>query len=249
MAVAFCAVIFSSALLRAEDVILPLSDEDQQRITAQLGPGVVGKALPSKPIGDASVYFPLQNRVLTYQVTAGSHPGRVESLELAQVQRPSGTSGWRFQFAPSLAGFLHQSEAGELIMPSLSDSSEGVIVVTTPANPFVPTGMKPGESRAYKQKVSVNYLDDPTDQRFSGAVDGTCTYVGTYQVTVPAGTFEAVLFRIKFAGKVGPAQTKDTQYNFFAPGVGLIAMITQERVSAFWLFHIDTTTGKVLVSK
>ena len=244
-----CVAILCAGNIRAQDVILPLPYEDQQRLIAQLGPGVVGQPLPSKPIGPASDYFPLKNRALTYQVTAGSRQGSVETLELAQVQRPSGQFGWRFQFAPSLSGFLHQSDVGGLLMPSLVDSSEGVIVMTTPANPFVPTGMKPGESRAYQQQVSVNYLDDPTDQRFSGAVDGTCTYLGTYQVTVPAGTFSGVIFRIKFAGKVGPAQTKDTQYNIFAPGVGLIAMITQERVSAFWLFHIDTTTGKVLLSQ
>jgi hypothetical protein len=90
-----------------------------------------------------------------------------------------------------------------------------VVVVTTPANPFVPKGMQPGETRTYTQQVSVNYLDDPSDQRYSGSINGTYTYVGTYQVTVPAGTFPAVLFRVKCEGKVGPAHTVNTGYNFF----------------------------------
>ena len=32
-------------------------------------------------------------------------------------------------------------------------------------------------------------------------------------------------------------------------GVGMVAMILEEDVTAFWLFNIDSTTGKVLMSK
>ncbi len=134
-------------------------------------------------------------------------------------------------------------------MTAVSDTDEGVIVVTNPANPFVLTGMKPGETRDFSQQVSVNYLDDPKDQRYSGTLTGTYTYVGSYQVSVPAGTYPAVLMRLKCAGKIGPAHTEDTAYYFFAPRVGVVAMISQEDVEAFWVIHIDTTIGKVLASR
>jgi len=241
-------LLLTAASARADGVVLPLPPEDQQRITAQLGPGVVGKALPSKPIDDTSIYFPLRDKAQTYQVTAGSNAGNTQTLGLVRSNRPNGQQAWRFQFTPSLAGFLRKTPGGDLIMPAVSDSGEGVVVVSTPANPFLAQGIKPGETRSYSQQVSVNYLDDPSDQEYSGSLTGTYTYVGTYQVTVPAGTYEAVLFRVKFQGKVGPAHTQDTQYNLFAPGVGVIAMITQEDVAAFWIFHIDTTTGKVLAA-
>ena len=94
----------------------------------------------------------------------------------------------------------------------------------------------------------MNYLDDPSDQRYSGSLTGTYTYVGTYQVTVPAGSYPAILIRLKYSGKVGPAHTEDTAYYFFAPNVGVVAMISQEDVEAYWIIHIDTTTGKVLAS-
>jgi hypothetical protein len=68
-------------------------------------------------------------------------------------------------------------------------------------------------------------------------------------VTVPAGTFDAVLLRVECAGKVGPAHTHNTAYNLFAPGVGTVAMIMQEDVKAFWIFNIDSTTGKVLTAR
>jgi len=234
---------------RAQGVVLPMPAEDAQRINSMLGPGVVGNPVPSKPIGDGALYFPLQNKALTYQVTSGKNAGNTQVLGVGRRSRPNGQPAWRFQFSPSLAGFLNQTVDGALIMPAVSDSGEGVVVVSTPPNPFVPKGMNPGETRSFSQNISVNYLDDPSDQRYSGNVSGTYTYVGTYQVTVPAGTFNADLIRVKFHGKVGPADTHDTQYNFFAPGVGLVAMITQEDIEAFWIFNIDSSTGKVLASR
>ncbi|MDO8433470.1 MAG: hypothetical protein Q7S58_13785 [Candidatus Binatus sp.] len=239
----------AAGMARAQGVVLPLPPDDQQKITAQLGPGVVGNALPSVPIDNPSIYFPLQNSAPTYQVTAGPNTGKTQSLGLVKSRRPGGRSAWRFQLSPSLAGFLRQTAGGDIVMPALTDAGEGVVVVTTPANPFVPKGMQPGETRTYSQQISVNYLDDPSDQKYSGSVNGTYTYIGTYQVTVPAGTFPAVLFRVYCEGKVGPAHTQNTGYNFFSPGVGMVAMVLQEDVTAFWLFNIDSTTGKVLVSK
>jgi hypothetical protein len=242
-------LLFTLGSAHSQGVVLQLPAQDQQNITAQLGPGVVGNALPSSPIGDPSVYFPLQEKSQQFQVVAGPHAGTVQTLGLWKARRPGGRMAWRFQLTPSLSGFMRETPEGDIIMAALTDAGEGVVVVTTPANPFVPKGMQPGESRTYSQQVSVNYLDDPSDQKYSGTINGTYTYIGTYQVTVPAGTFPAVLFRIKCEGKVGPAHTQNTGYNLFAPGVGMVAMILEEDVTAFWLFNIDSTTGKVLMSK
>ena len=237
----------SARSVRADDV-LPLSAEDQTEITALLGAGVVGDALPSKPIDDTSVYFPLEEKELSYQVTGGKDAGKTQALKIAQGKRPIGTPAWRFELSPSLAAFISRTPDGDLLMPAVSDNGEGVVVVTTPPNPFVLKGMKPGESRSLSQTVAVNYLDEPTKKDYSGELDGTYTYVGTYQVTVPAGSYQAVLLRMKFHGKVGPAHTEDTAYYFFAPGVGVVAMISQEDVEAFYIIHIDTSTGKVLAA-
>jgi hypothetical protein len=229
--------------------VLPLPADDLRKITAQLGPNVVGAAMPSDTIRDASFFFPLQQQSHIYQVTSGPKAGNLQTLGLATLDRPGRSAAWRFQMSPSLTGFIHQTLQGDLVIPTLSDLNQGVLLITTPANPFVPKGMQPGESRVFSQQVSVNYLDDPTDQRFSGSLNSIYTYVGTYQVTVPAGTFNALLLRGQCEGKVGPAHTRNTTYNFFAPGVGVIAMILQEDVSAFWIYNIDSTTGKVLMAR
>jgi hypothetical protein len=230
----------------AQSVVLQLTPSDQQMITAQLGHGVVGKAVPSKPIDDVSLYFPLQDAASIFQVVGGPNAGKAQTLGLTKVTRPNGRLAWRFQLSPTLASFIHQTPEEDLMMPAISDVGEGVVVITTPANPFILKGMKPGESRYYVQRVVVNELDDPSDRKYSGTLNGTYTYLGTYLVTVPAGNYEAVLFRLKCDGKVGPADTHDTAYYFFAPGQGVVAMIAQENATAFWLIHIDTRSGKVL---
>jgi len=230
-----------------EGAVLPLPAEDLKEITARLGPGVVGQPLPSAPIGDPSTYFPLQERVGKYRVTAGDKTGSIQELTVKKGQRPIGHPAWRFALSPSLAGFINQAPNGDLMMPAISDAGEGVIVVTTPANPFLLAGMQPGETRRFSQSVAVNYLDDPTSRDYSGALKGSYTYLGTYQVTVPAGTYPAILMRLKYSGKVGPAHTEDLAYYFFAPQVGVVAMISQEDVEAFWIIHIDTKSGKVLL--
>src|SRR5215472_13059622 len=89
----------------SDNVVLQLSAEDQQMLAAKLGPGVVGKALPSKAV-DPLVYFPLQEKTLTYLVTSGPNAGSSQTLGLAKLRRPGGTSAWRFQLSPILAGFI-----------------------------------------------------------------------------------------------------------------------------------------------
>lgn len=232
----------------ADGAVLPLPAADEKEITAQLGPGVVGEALPSKPIDDASLYFPLQERAVAYQITAGKNAGTNQTLHVQKGKRPNGNPAWRFGLTPSLDGFIQQTAEGDLIMPAVSDSDEGVIVVTTPPNPFILKGMQPGETRTLSQTVAVNYLDDPTSRDYSGTLTSTYTYVGTYRLAVPAGAFDAILLRLDYKGTIGPAHTQDTAYYFFAPRVGLVAMVSQEDVEAFWVIHIDTTTGKVLGS-
>jgi len=249
MVVTLASLLLAAGSAWAGDPVLPLPPEDQQKITTELGTGIVGQALPSKPIENTSTYLPLRERALTYHVTAGPNGGKTQRLGLAKARRSNGKSAWRFQFSPTLSGFLHQTVDGDLMMPSVTDTGEGVVVITTPANPFVLKGMKPGETRSYTQQVAVIPLDDPTDQEYSGSLTGAYTYVGTYKVTVPAGTYEAILLRLKCTGKVGPAETKDAAYYFFAPGVGVVAMISQEDATAFWIIHIDTSSGKVLASK
>src|SRR5260370_1647404 len=111
-----------SGSARAQGVVLPLPAQDQQNITAQLGPGVVGNALPSSPIGDPSVFFPLQEKSQQYQVVAGPNAGTVQTLGLLKTRRPGGRMAWRVQLKPTLQGFIRETPQGAIIMAALTDS-------------------------------------------------------------------------------------------------------------------------------
>jgi len=242
-------LVWLAAEARGQAVVMPLPASDQQKLATYLGAGVVGAAVPSERIADGAQYFPLRESEFIYQVTSGKNAGNTQNLSLRKAYRPDGSSAWRFKLTPSLAGFINVTPGNDLWMPAVSDSDEGVIVVTTPANPFVLSGMQPGDSRSFSQTVAVNYLDDPTKRDWGGSLNATYTYVGTYQVTVPAGMFTAILIRFAYQGKVGPADVTYTAWYFFARDTGLVAMVNLEDVSAFWVIHIDTTVGKVLAVK
>ena len=84
----------------AQATALPLPDADQQVIATMLGAGVVGQALPSQPIDDVSVYFPLAERTRSFQVTSGPKAGQTQSLSVKKGQRPNGNPAWRFGELP-----------------------------------------------------------------------------------------------------------------------------------------------------
>ena len=65
---------------------------------------------------------------------------------------------------------------------------------------------------------------------------------------MPAGTFPSVVMRVTCEGEVGPAHTQDLAYYVFSPGVGVVAMISQEDAEAFWIIHLDSSSGRVLAS-
>jgi hypothetical protein len=243
-----CFVVLAPTRTAAVNV-LPLPSDDKQTIVKQLGAEVVGDAVPSKPIDDPSALFPFHRERRIYRFTSGRNTGRSQTQALRKIQRPGGRFVWRLELAPSLVGFLRQMPDGDIVMPAVADTGEDALVLSTPPNPFLPKGMKPGETRSYSQQISVRYFDDISNQRYSGTLRSDYTYVGTFRVTVPAGTFEAILLRARVEGKIGPAHTRATSYSFFAPGAGLIAMILQQKITAFWIYNVDGAGGKVLVSR
>jgi hypothetical protein len=93
--------------------------------------------------------------------------------------------------------------------------------------------------------VAVYDLSDLRTASHSGSLDVTYTYVGTYRVTVPAGTYDA-LIKWDYEGKVGPATISDSQYRFLAPGAGMVAMIQIRSISALLIYNDHTKKGKLL---
>jgi len=59
--------------------------------------------------------------------------------------------------------------------------------------------------------VNVYDLGDPKKVSHSGSLDVIYSYLGTYRVTVPAGSYDAALVKWSYSGKIGPANIKDSQ--------------------------------------
>jgi len=96
------------------------------------------------------------------------------------------------------------------------DLDKEVLSRFTPGDPLIISGLKPGQSITSQHKVEVFDLSNLKKVAHSGSLDVTYTYVGTYRVTVPCGTYDAALIRWDYTGKVGPATIRDSQYRFLA---------------------------------
>ncbi len=112
----------------------------------------------------------------------------------------------------------------------------------------------PDGSVAYQQfgdgprdLVFVSSEKTPNDIKYTGKMEGTLRYEEAYQITTPAGTFDTVLIKIDLKIHVGPAHVEDTQYTFFASGVGKVAEIEAQRIAAVLIYHSHSDTAKVLV--
>ena len=74
----------------AQGAVLPLPPADQQKLAEHLGAGVVGAALPSERISEASRYFPLSEKTFVFHVTSGPNAGNTQNLVLKKARRPGG---------------------------------------------------------------------------------------------------------------------------------------------------------------
>jgi hypothetical protein len=226
---------------------IELSQDDRATLEKFLGKGVVGKAVPGNPIADATKFFAFEDGAWNFQFTSGDHKGKTQEQSFKKLKRDdSGTAG-RYQNGPNMTYFLHRAEDGSISIGSEQDADQGVITRFSPPEPFYFGGMKQGDSKQTKIEVKVYDLSDPKDVTHSGSLDLTYSYIGAYEVTVPAGKFEAALIKWDYKGEVGPASIEDTQYRFLAEGAGVVAMVEKKNISAVLIYHDRTKYGKVLV--
>ena len=232
----------------ADDVI-PLPSEDQQVLDEYLGKGVIGDAVAASPLNDPSKYYPLRASTLSYKLTSGEQKGTTENHVFTELKRDHPGSSWKEAWGTDDALFLNRDEKGNIHLVTHNEHGEGVITQYLTPEPMVLVGMKPGESRTVKSKLKVYDLSHPDHLSHKGRLDVKFTYVGAYQVTVPQGSYEAVLLKWEYKGKIGPAKVDDVQYRLLAQDVGTVAMIEKKNVSAMMVYSEHVKTGSVLVSK
>ena len=247
-ALALCAV---AAPLIARDpiakgIVIQLPNDDRALIEQYLGQGVVGDAIEALPIDDPTSYIDVtHDQTERVKRVSGDDAGTISNVEISVLDRP-GRVAWKLR-TPNEVLFGELDGSGSLVQHSSQDLTQSVLSRYSPPEPMLTKGMAPGASVKSDIQVAVYDLSNTSQETHSGQLALTYTYVGAYKVTVPAGTYDTVLFKWDYDGKVGPASVKDVQYWFYAKGVGPVAMINRQDVSAFLIYNKDTKGGDVLL--
>jgi hypothetical protein len=228
------------------DTAVPLPASDKAQLDALLGAGVVGEALPSSPLGAVETYVPPKGTAITYQLIEAGKKAATETHKMEDATEAAYSPGWRYTIEGVGAQHLMQGPSGSVDIAAEQDLDHKVLSRFTPGEPLIIPGLKAGESKTSTLAVAVYDLSDLNKVSHSGSLDVTYTYVGTYRVKVPAGTYDAALIRWDYSGKVGPATIKDSQYRFLAPKAGMVAMIQIRSISAMLIYNDHTKRGKLL---
>jgi hypothetical protein len=226
-----------------------LSAADSAAINNLLGVGVMGAPVPAGAGVTPASLIPLSPATLQFQFNAGPNQGATETDVLQANSQPGAAVPWQYTAGTSTIYYLDTAADGSIVSPSEQDLSQGVLSQYTPSRPVLLAGMQPGVPQTTTLQVNVYNIGDLSTVTHTGTLTLTVTYLGRYQVTVPAGTYPAALVKWQYDGQVGPATVSDVEYRFFADGVGAVAAIDKQDVSAFLVYNNSTKFGKVLTAK
>lgn len=226
--------------------VLELKQSDRDAL-ALLGKGVVGKALPACPLHDTEDLMPLREGKWTYRITAGDREG---TRQEAAISKTKGNQNlWHRSIARDCTDFYSFDEKGTIKLISEIDLRHNVITRYTPVLPIMFDGMNPGQASQVETEIKIYDLHDPTHLKYKGRLKVTHTYLGAYEITVPAGKYETVLIKSVYTGKVGPAHVVDGGYAFYARDVGIVASVERLHVTAFIFYDKHIKTPKVLIQR
>jgi YD repeat-containing protein len=245
------ALLLTGGLAQAAETgpTLALPAEDKAAIEEHLGKGIVGEAIPAPAIADTGLYLAATPGTRSFRIVSGPDAGKTERHQLTQIRQGGGETTWKYDAGGKLVAYVTGKANGDYVLTGVADTEAGAITRYSPAEPFMLQGLAPGDQRHVKLDVKVFDLGNPDEQTHEGSLDVDYRYVGAYKVKVPAGSFDAVLVKWTFKGKVGPAAVDDTQYRFFAPNAGIVAAVEQLDVSAMLVYNRHKKISKVLVGK
>jgi hypothetical protein len=225
--------------------IIPLSQDDRQALEKYLGPGVIGQPVEAPVIEDPVDLYGLRAGTWQGKITSGEKAGE-DFAWTVEASAGKETNGWRGYRGKRQVDYLEKATDGHVVVSGVVDNDNGVITRYTPPEPRMRKGIKPSESHTADLEVKVYSAKNPEQLKYSGKLNLTLTYMGAYAVKVPAGEYNAPLFKWHYKGKVGPAKIDDAVYRFFAPGVGPVALIEFKHISAALIYHDTEKYGIVL---
>lgn len=223
---------------------LTLPEVDRLAIETSLGKGLLGPPITAATIDHPSDWFLSKPGTQHFQIVQGSESGAMQAVEWV----PPVTNPFmgRYQFGHEEVLLLRTERDGSMTIEGVEDIQAKSITRYDPPEPFLLTGLSPGDSRQTRMSVKVFSLQDPQEITHQGELQVAHEYLGAFRLSVPAGNFDTLVTKSTFSGKVGPAKIEDVQYRFFARHVGLVATIENRHVSALLLYQSSTSITKVL---
>ena len=230
--------------------VIQLPADDRVAIEQSFGPGVLGQAVPAPMLDDPSRYLDLAPGSRTYRIVgSGAEEIRNERFQWKALDTERGNPAWRYDAGGGEAGFIEREPDGSFVLTGVQEADEGALTKYDPPEPFLLKGLSPGNERRIRMAVRVYNVAQPSELMHEGSLEVIYRYIGAYRLAVPAGTYDAVLLKSTFNGKIGPAELQDTQYRFFAPAVGLVAVSEKRDVSALVIYNAHTRTAKLFSGK
>jgi hypothetical protein len=233
----------SGLAVQAAGPVLPLPEADRRTIERDLGQGILGDAVPAPVIANPADYLRLQPHTARYRVVEDGAASGAEPFRL--VAEPP---GWRFRVGEQEEIFLKALADGSFVLTGIRQLEARALTRYDPPEPLLFQGLEPGGERKVSMGIRVYDEDEPDEVIHQGRLDMTFRYLGAYRLAVPAGGYDTVLMKSTFKGRVGPAALEDTQYRFFAPGVGLVATIEHRRLSALIFYRSELKVARLLES-
>jgi hypothetical protein len=227
------------------DGVIPLPPEDSEQLEKFLGKNVIGKAVQGKPLekpGESEIYT--KGGTWSYELTSGKKSG-TDCSDTIVLYSGEDRKGWKYHSCLELIDFESVDSKGNIIVTSTVNHEHGVVTRFDPPMTAIKAGVAPGDKITQTVDVKVYDLSNPDRETYSGTLDITLQYVGAYEVTVPAGTFEAALLRWYFNGKIGPATYEDRRYRLINLDEGLIAAVEQTETFVIF-YHERERVGKIL---
>lgn len=248
LALALLVGVVVAAHLRAESEVseapVPLPAEARDALSP-LGAGVVGEALPARPITDPSRLRHLQPGTWKYRILEGARRGEIETLRV-EVEG-GGASGEALKMIYGSGEVQHLVLTYDHEVEKLSQLDPGSerLIVYRPGLVLEPR-MRVGESKRVQTQLSTHRGSASAKVEYRGKLDYTITYVGAYRLTTPAGVYDARLLHHEYEMSIGPATARYRSYGFYAEDVGMVAEVSEEKITALLLYRRSDRSARVL---
>ena len=224
------------------DASNPLDDVDRE-LLGRLGPHVLGA--PIAPIDPATLIEAVTRpQTSRFVMIEGPKKGQWVPVSVRSEQqipgggKPADGPLWAIVVPGVITEYVVAGQAG-LHSPMIVLGDGALASSYLPPEPMLLRGVAPGTSKSYEMQVHVHPTSNPEKTKYKGQIRTHYTNKGSYRFHTPGGDFDGVVIRTDYQGKLGPATMNDSDMRIYSPKVGLLAIVTHDRLHAMLLLDRD----------